>query len=126
MTPPVPPTAPTATAKLEAGTSAAVAESAAHVDPAVETFSPTELLSALKQWLEFGEDTYNPQKRIGDRCGHGGYFNGCGWAARVLRWHLSVIEENVRAAGATSATRSETTAQVNAVSSPSSAVGSLP
>lgn len=50
-----------------------------------ETFNEIQIQTALKQWLEFGEDMY--------RDGHQrGYFSGSGWAARCLRAHLENLE----------------------------------
>jgi hypothetical protein len=52
-----------------------------------------EVRNAIKCFLDYGEDTYRPDKTPGDgKGGHGGYFSGHGWAASVLRWHLEQLE----------------------------------
>ena len=54
-----------------------------------ETFTKDQIISALKGWADYGEQTYVPEKATGE-LGHRGYFSGQGWAARVIR---SVIAE---------------------------------
>ncbi len=52
----------------------------------METFEDWEVDQAIKQFLEYGEETLNNAK------GQKGYFSGNGWAARVLRYHLKQRE----------------------------------
>ena len=53
-------------------------------DPSPE-FTPDQMVVAINQWLQFGEDMFND--------GHQqGYFSGDGWAARSLRAAREFIE----------------------------------
>lgn len=51
-----------------------------------ETFSQTQVMMSIKQFLEYGEDT------CFEEMGHRGYYSGHGWAARCLRFHLRKLE----------------------------------
>ena len=52
-----------------------------------ETFTKKEMLTAVEQFLKYGEQSFNPEKSAGRDSwgGHGGYYSGSGWAARALR-----------------------------------------
>lgn len=56
-----------------------------------EVFSHDQVIDALKQWLDYGELSYVPKKALGAP-GHGGYYRGSGWAARVLKQHIADLE----------------------------------
>ena len=49
-----------------------------------ETFRRDQVICAIDQFLEYGEQEYNKS--------HKGYFSGPGWAARALRWHLEQLK----------------------------------
>ena len=57
-----------------------------------EIFTPAEVESAVRRFLEFGEESYVPGNRP-FKSGHHGYYSGSGWAARVLRYHLQQLRE---------------------------------
>ena len=59
-----------------------------------EYFTPTQICNAIKAFLDYGEESFNPDKQIGDGVGHGGYFSGNGWAARCLRLHLEQLKNS--------------------------------
>jgi len=64
----------------------------ADLRPAVRVgrIQPCEMIMAIGQWLQFGEDMFND--------GHQqGYFCGDGWAARALRAARDFIEKADRA-----------------------------
>jgi hypothetical protein len=44
---------------------------------AAEHFTPSQMVAAIDQWLEFGERMLAVNQQAG-------YFSGCGWAARAL------------------------------------------
>lgn len=46
-----------------------------------ETFTPEQVQSAIRAFLEYGEQEHGKSQ--------GGYFSGDGWAAVRLRWHLA-------------------------------------
>jgi len=50
--------------------------------PAPET---ADVVKAIRQWLQWGEDAYARDEQ-------GGYFSGGGWAAVMLRGHLAALE----------------------------------
>ncbi len=52
-----------------------------------ETFTPPQVALALRDFLSYGEESF---ERSG---GHKGYFSGDGYAARCLRWHLRTLTE---------------------------------
>lgn len=58
----------------------------------VEQFNQTQVQAAIEQFLEYGEDSFAPEKEPKER-GHRGYFSGGGWAARALRFHLAQLKE---------------------------------
>lgn len=47
-------------------------------------FSNADVIEAIKDFLEFGEDSYD--------CCQRGYFSGDGYAARCLRYHLEQLQ----------------------------------
>jgi hypothetical protein len=49
-----------------------------------ETFSDWEVEQAVRQFLEFGVQTFGTA--------HKGYYAGGGWAARCLRFHLEQLK----------------------------------
>jgi len=49
-----------------------------------EVFDEVQINMAIKQFLDYGEESFAPDKDFG----HGGYFSGGGWAAKCLRYHL--------------------------------------
>lgn len=53
-----------------------------------EHFTDDQIKATIKSFLEFGEETFNPDS-AGKNGYHGGYYSGNGWAARCLRYHLS-------------------------------------
>jgi hypothetical protein len=55
-----------------------------------ELFTNSEIEHALEQFLEYGEQSYDPDMASGEQ-GHKGYFSGSGWAARCLRYHLKKL-----------------------------------
>ena len=59
----------------------------------VETFTDSQIRSALSAFLEYGEQSYRPDCADHD-VGHRGYFSGPGWAARCLRYHLDNLRSN--------------------------------
>lgn len=59
-----------------------------------ETFTDDQINQAIKQFLDYGEQTYVPHALAAHEAGHGGYFSGPGWAARCLRYHLQHREGN--------------------------------
>jgi len=60
-----------------------------------EKFSTDMVIAAIRQWLEYGESTFNPDKDFNiNNPGHGGYFSGYGWAARCLRYHLEQLRNS--------------------------------
>ena len=51
-----------------------------------ETFTEDNIQKAIQNFLDFSDQMFE--------AGHqGGYFNGGGWAARVLRYHLRQLKE---------------------------------
>ena len=50
-----------------------------------ETFSDSQTIQAIQQWLDYGMESYNGGS-------HRGYFSGEGWAARCLRAHLQKLK----------------------------------
>ncbi len=54
----------------------------------METFDKSETIKSIKQFLDYGEQSYEPKGSDG----HAGYFSGDGWAARVLRSHLKDLK----------------------------------
>lgn len=56
-----------------------------------ETFTPNQHISGISAFLDYGEQTFNPEDSS-QPGGHKGYFSGPGWAARCtrhLKEHLS-------------------------------------
>ena len=53
-----------------------------------ETFTKDNIQAAIEQFLDFGEKSFNVMPG-----GHFGYFAGCGWAARCLRYHLEQLKK---------------------------------
>lgn len=58
-----------------------------------ETFDTNQVICAIQQFLEFGEQEYVEHKNEGE-LGHMGYFSRNGWAARCLRFHLEQITQS--------------------------------
>ena len=57
-----------------------------------ETFTKIEMMTAVKQFLTYGEESYNPQSNR-NITGHRGYYSDCGWAARALRYLYEQLSE---------------------------------
>ncbi len=57
-----------------------------------EIFTKDEVTTAVKQFLSYGEESFNPH---GDKniSGHRGYFSEYGWAARALRYLHEQLSE---------------------------------
>lgn len=57
-----------------------------------ETFTDSEVESAIRQWLNLGDELVERYKKgeIPMPCA---YFSGNGWAARCLRYHLQQLEK---------------------------------
>jgi hypothetical protein len=53
--------------------------------PPREVFSPGQVKSAIRGFLEFGEQQYGKSQQ--------GYYSGGGWAARCLRYHLEELSK---------------------------------
>lgn len=51
-----------------------------------------EVADAIKEFLDYGEKTFVPNKPIG-AIGHAGYFSGDGWPAKILRIHAEELLE---------------------------------
>jgi len=64
-----------------------------HAEEEIEKFSGKQIIQAVKAFLEYGEQSFVPDKPIGTP-GHSGYFNDMGWAARCLRYHLTELEKS--------------------------------
>ena len=61
-----------------------------------EAFSDSEVAKAIKQFIDYAEETFNQHKTTSPSSpGHGGYFSGNGWAARCLKWHLKQLKTDV-------------------------------
>lgn len=58
--------------------------------PKPEEFSQANIIKAITQFLEYGEDSFVQNKKIGAP-GHGGYYNRDGWAARCLQYYLEQL-----------------------------------
>lgn len=59
-----------------------------------ESFSEEQVITAIKQFLQYGEDGYRSSMIVsppGGNC-HLGYYSGNGFAARALRYHLQQLE----------------------------------
>jgi hypothetical protein len=54
---------------------------------AKEEFTKENVTDAIKLFLKYGEETFNPEEKLKIK-GHKGYYSGNGWAARALRSHL--------------------------------------
>jgi hypothetical protein len=48
----------------------------------MEEFTTDQVMAALKHFQKFGEESDS------------GYFQGCGWAARALRFHINQLENS--------------------------------
>lgn len=57
-----------------------------------EIFTKTEVITAVKQFLTYGEDSFNPHANR-NISGHRGYYSECGWAARALRYLYEQLSE---------------------------------
>lgn len=55
-----------------------------------ETFTTYDVVSAIEEFLAYGEKTCDPNKPDGTP-GHRGYYSGSGWPARVLRYHAEQL-----------------------------------
>jgi hypothetical protein len=62
-----------------------------HIVVAPITFTEAEVIAAIEQWLRFGEGSC---VELGQafNSGHRGYYSQDGWAARVLKFHLSQLK----------------------------------
>ena len=65
-----------------------------------ETFTKEQIQSAIKAFIEFGEQSLCPDsyrdKHDTTKChllGHHGYFSNGGFAARALKYHLNTFEK---------------------------------
>jgi hypothetical protein len=56
-------------------------------------FTRDQIIEAIRQFLNYGEETYNPKELVGKTFGHRGYFSGDGWAASCLRAHLEELKK---------------------------------
>jgi ABC-type sugar transport system ATPase subunit len=54
----------------------------------VETFINSEVMNAIKAFLDYGEQEYLKSQQ--------GYFSRPGFAARALRWHLEQLKQGNR------------------------------
>ncbi len=66
-----------------------------------ETFDARQILCAIDQFLEYGEESYVEDKEPNEP-GQRGYFSGQGWAARCLRYHREQVERMATALERTS------------------------
>lgn len=58
--------------------------------PESEEFTQADIIKAITQYLDFGEDSFVPNKEVGAP-GHMGYYSRGSWVARCLEYHLKQL-----------------------------------